>query len=591
MTSRGRAGGTYPDAVNDSLEPGGDDVQITLTEVDTAAEPVTLKRRKAPIFFASAVAVALVLGVAAYAANSFLFGGAQPAERMPASAMAYLSIDVHPGLDQTRKLAQLSKKLPQTGGSESPKAGLEKVFQTEPNLKGIDYQRDVAPWLGNRVAIAAWADTHQQVYGLLAVQSTDDKTATAALTRITDALKGEFGFTIRNGYALAAFGAKDAQAAAEAAAAEAAATPLSQSAKYAGARDWLNGDQFAVVYADFDAYSKMVKSELDKESSDEDMPSELKLNVLKDLPSGTMVVGVQAVDDGLAARYKTFGAKATPAAAPADALAKLGALPAGTAMGAVTRLPENAMASPILSGLSFLLPGGLIGGDDASMGVPRSPLTPDEESEFAALSEKQMNGKLTKAEQKRYAELKQKMISALMPPGLTKAEQAELQRLMAKENPTDADQARMDELFGVNDIGSYSDNSMEKAFGALSGGLLNVAVTPSGTSSLFRMIVELAKTPEAGTADRMATLFGPGVSAKLDGSTLTVQSTGFSATGRLADDPLYRKASTGASADAQMAVYVDLARAYPQAQTEIGSLRALFISGGSESGTAKVLIG
>jgi Protein of unknown function (DUF3352) len=572
------------DPVGTPAHTDGGDADITLADVTTTASPVAVKRPKSFLFLAAAAAVALVISVGAYFGYNLVFGGPQPAERMPASAFAYLSVDLSPGLDQTSKLAKLAKKLPQTGSEKSPKAGLEKAFDGL-DLKDLDVKRDLSAWLGNRVGVAAWAGGHQQVYGLLALESTDDEAATAGLKRIKDAVKGRFGFTVHDGFALAAFGGEDAQAAADAAAAEAAASPLSESAKYAEARKWLEGDQFAVFYADYDGFSKIADSLGTKE-----MGGPIAT------PSGTVIVGVRAEDDGLSARFRTFGGKAKPASPPTDALGKLGALPAGTGIGMVLRLPEDAKAWSSLVGLPYAL-AFASAGDEFSMDEPQSRLTPAEQEEFDALIEKQMTGKLSKAEQKRFEQLSKKMIGPIgSPKDLTPAEQAELEALIAKPNPTEAEQARMAELLvpgypagGPDGLGKEWDET----FDALSGGLLSLAVTDVAATPSFRAIVELAKTPDAETMKRLTALSGKNMTVKVDGGTLSLQSDGFTGSGRLADDPLFRRASAGsAAADAQMAVYVDLTRVAPaKARAELGPYQAIFISGGADSGTAKVLIG
>jgi hypothetical protein len=579
------------------------DPDPTLTEVDTAEKPVAVKRRKAPMLLASAAAVALVISGAAYAGYNLVFGGPQPAERVPASAFAYVSVDFSPGLDQTRKLVELSKKLPQAGGAENPKEGLEKALTNDSDLKGVDFKRDLSAWLGNRVAVAAWSDAHHDVYGLLALQSKDDKAAAAGLARIKDAAKGEFGYTLRDGYALAAFGGKDAQAAADAAAAEAQTAPLSASAKYAEARDWLKDDQVAVFYADYDGLGQVVDAMAELSQADAAEVAEAK----KQLPTGTMVAGVRAESDGLTVKYHGFGGK-PKAGSPTDALAKLGALPSGTSLGVVARLPDDLTASPMFLGLPFLFATGGFAGeglevDGSDLG---SGLTPAEEEEYDTLLEKEITGKLTKAEQKRFDELENKMSDAFdgFGPGgkpLTKAEGEELDRLMEKQNPTAADRKRMAELLGIPEAamgpggsGIGDTKEFEEMFGALNGGLLSVAVSDlAGDSPSFRAIVELAKAPDAAKTQQWSELFGKQATVKVEGSSITVQSEKFSGTGKLADDPLFRRASAGATGkDAQMALYVDLTRTVGAAQKkDLGPVQAVFVSGSTVSGTARILIG
>jgi hypothetical protein len=290
---------------------------------------------------------------------------------------------------------------------------------------------------------------------------------------------------------------------------------------------------------------------------------------------------------------------------PTGALAKLGALPSGTALGVVTRLPEDLTISPILMGLPFLLSSGELTGE----GLERegSGLTPAEEQEYDTLLDKQFTGKLTKAEQKRFDELEQKMDIGFGGKPLTEAEGAELDRLFAKKNPTAADRKRMAELLGVPEGsipagmggpgglgGRTGGTPFDDLFTALNGGLLSVAVSDvAGGSPSFRAIVELAKAPDAAKARQWSELFGKDATVKVDGSSLTVQSDKFSGTGKLADDPLFRRASAGVSApDAQLALYVDLTRTVDAAQKkELGPVQAVFLSGGTDSGTARILIG
>lgn len=538
---------------------------------------VGVKRSKTPIILASAAAVALVVSVGAFVGYRLLFGGPQPAERLPASVLAYLSVDLNPGFDQTRKLAELAEKMPQTGSAKDPKAALEKALNGL-DLNGVDVKRDLTSWLGNRMAAAAWADGKHDMYGLLALESTDDKAATAGLDRIKESAKGKAGFTVHDGWALIAFGDKDAQAAADAVAAEAKTSPLSKSAKFTEARKWLEGDQFAVFFADYDGFSAMIRAEAPKE-----LPEELF-----QLPTGTMILGVRAEDDGLSARFRGFGGKPKTDQPVTDAMGKLGALPSGTGAGLVARLPDGFSLTPFLL---FGLPLGFASGPGELNEL--EPLTPAEQKEFDELTTKQLTGKLTKAEQKRLDELEQKMFPLGPEKELTPAEQKELDALIAKPNLTEAEQKRLNELLGVPDFGTPpGSEAWKELFDALAGGVVTLSMSMEGLKPAFHAVVELVKAPDAETAKRLNELSDKDVTVKLDGATLSVQSNASVGTGRLADDPLFRKASAGAGADAQIAAYVDLTRLVPaEHRTELGPYQAIFASVNGDSGIVRVLIG
>jgi hypothetical protein len=555
------------------------DIQPVVIDLGAGdAAVVAMPRRKAPIFLAAALAVALVVTAAAFIGYRLLFGGAEPAERMPASVIAYLSLDLNPGLDQTRKLLKLSEKLPETGGRKDAKSVLEKALESL-DLQGIDVKRDLTPWLGQRLAVAAWPGGTKQPIGLLAVQSTDDRAAMAGLTRIKESAKASLGFTVRDGYALIAVGGRDAQSGADAASAEAAKSPLTKSAKYSEARKWLDGDQFAVFFADLDGYAKAISTAMPT------APMALKTDVTG-MPTGTFIAGVRAEDDGLSARFRSFGGKATPAQPATDAVGKLGALPAGTSVGVVARLSGEFNPSP------FLLFGLPMGFDSETTEEPSSSLTPQEDEEFNTLIGKQISGKLTKAEQKRLEELSAKMFGpTTSPKDLTPAEQKELDALITKGNLTEAEQKRLDELLGIpggfdpRPDNSQSGKAMEDLLGSLSGALVTVAATDLSAKPAFKAIVELAQTPNADMAKELTSLAGKDVTVKLDGATLSVQSVGYAGSGRLSDDPLFRRASAGAGSGAQMAIYVDLTR------LKAGPYKAIFVTGSGDSGSARVLIG
>jgi hypothetical protein len=557
------------------------------------AKPVALRRRWSPIIFASAAAVALVVSVGVFIGNRLLFGGPQPDERMPSSVVAYVSLDLNPGLDQTRKLLKIAEKMPQTGTDKQPRAALEDALD-DLDLDAVDVKRDVAGWLDSRVAAALWMDGNHSMYALIAARSTDDAAAAAGLGRIKNAADGKLGFTVTDGWVLVAIDADgtrgDAQAAADAAAAEATATPLSTSAKYAEARTWLEADQVAVFFADYDVYRQALRSQLDREQLTP--ATSVEFSDMSTMPTGTMIAGLRAQDDGLSVRFRTFGGTQRPAAAVPDAVGKLGALPAGTAIGVVARLPEGTDLSPFAS---FVLPS-LLGSESGDFEEVESgsPLTPAEEDELDALMEKQMSGSLTKAQEQRLEELMDKAIAVPSATHLTPAEQEELQRLLSKSNPTEADQKRITELLGVPTLPGTTGTAWDDLLGSLSGALVTVSASGLGAKPAFRAVVEYATAPDAKTAKRLTGLSDDEVTVKLDGTTLSLQSTVFTGTGRLADDPLYRKATAAVPAgDTQTAVYVDLTRLVPaEDRGELGAFQAILLVVGSDnSGLARVMIG
>lgn len=107
------------------------------------------------------VAVLALAGGGVWAAMSFLGTGAQPAEALPDSTLGYASIDLDPSGGQKIEALKTLRKFP----AFKDKVGLntdddlrERLFQEiqkSGSCTDIDYADDIAPWLGDRAAVAA----------------------------------------------------------------------------------------------------------------------------------------------------------------------------------------------------------------------------------------------------------------------------------------------------------------------------------------------------------------------------------------------------------------------------------------------------
>jgi Protein of unknown function (DUF3352) len=132
-------------------------------------------------------AVALLgLGAGAWAAMGFFQQGSQPAEALPSSTIAYLSIDLDPAGGQKIDAFKTLNKFPafkDEVGVDSVdelrhKIGEELVGQAD--CAGLDYDRDIDPWLGDRMAVAGVeldGDAAPQVVAVLQVTNEDEARA------------------------------------------------------------------------------------------------------------------------------------------------------------------------------------------------------------------------------------------------------------------------------------------------------------------------------------------------------------------------------------------------------------------------------
>ncbi|WP_426566642.1 DUF3352 domain-containing protein [Angustibacter sp. McL0619] len=226
-----------------SLPMGSTEV-LTLGEPGSAAYDIvpasTAGRRRGVAIGAGVLAVALLGGAAAFAASKLSGGGPQPDEAVPASAVAYFGVDFDPSSGQKIDALRFARKFPTAGEKIGKDDDLRKALfdslKDDGGVKG-DWATDVAPWLGQRAAIAvlpaAQDGDDPGVVVVLAVK--DAAKAKAGLAKVSD---GKAACEVDGDFAVCA---QDA-AVAKKAVADAKDSPLSGAKNYAHDQDAL-GDQ------------------------------------------------------------------------------------------------------------------------------------------------------------------------------------------------------------------------------------------------------------------------------------------------------------------------------------------------------------
>jgi hypothetical protein len=139
------------------------------------------------------------VGVGAWAAVSFFATGAQPAEALPDSTLAYLSVDLDPSGGQKIEALRTLNKFPafedEVGldtDDDIRKAIFDEI-QDDLDCAGLDFEDDIEPWLGDRAAVAAvdsGGDTPDPVFVL---QVKDTEAADKGMEAIKDCAVGEDG--------------------------------------------------------------------------------------------------------------------------------------------------------------------------------------------------------------------------------------------------------------------------------------------------------------------------------------------------------------------------------------------------------------
>ena len=145
--------------------------------------------RKRAIVLGGVVATAVVVGGAAWAATSFFATGAQPAEALPgATTVAYASIDLNPSGSQKVEAIRTLRKFPgldeqmDFDADDDLREQLFAELTESGECEGLDFERDIDPWLGSRAAMAG-------------VEGADEEVVPVGVIQVTDAEKAEDGMT------------------------------------------------------------------------------------------------------------------------------------------------------------------------------------------------------------------------------------------------------------------------------------------------------------------------------------------------------------------------------------------------------------
>lgn len=217
---------TQPPSGDQPDQPATGDVLVT------AAPPAAGGRRRGLLIASAVAAVALVGGGAAVAASKLGGGGAQPDQMVPASAVAFVAVDLDPSSGQKIDFLRFARKFPNAadaiGKDDDVRKAMFETLKKQGDLQG-DWATDVAPWLGDRAGFA-----------VLPPAADGEDPGTLVVLAVKDAAKAKAGLAkVSNGQAKCDFSDGWALCSADAAVAkkalsDASAKPLSGAKDYSG---------------------------------------------------------------------------------------------------------------------------------------------------------------------------------------------------------------------------------------------------------------------------------------------------------------------------------------------------------------------
>ena len=297
-------------------------------------EPVGRSGRRSGLVAALVGAGALAVAGTAVAAAAFLGGGgAQPEDVLPADAFGVLKVDLDPAPGQKVAVYRLSQRFPSLAEKVRDQDQvkdqlLSALFE---DVEELDYERDVAPWIGDRVAIAAVPGADQPE-PLAAVAYDDRAEAEESLARLAveqDELA--YSFSDKADYVLLG----STQAAVD----RAASTDrvLADVDVWKDGQDALDGDQIVTAWADLGAFWASLPVEA-REQAEEVYGLTADFEV-----DGLAVAGLSASADRLEVVGRTLDVSSP--------LAEDSVIGAGKGGDLVQRLPADTVAALSVTGL------------------------------------------------------------------------------------------------------------------------------------------------------------------------------------------------------------------------------------------------
>ncbi|RYY44346.1 MAG: DUF3352 domain-containing protein [Actinomycetales bacterium] len=216
-------------------------VQPAATGTEGAAAGSGGAGKKIGFGIAGALAVAAI-GGGAYAFTQLSGGGTQPHDVLPADTVAYVRLDLDPSASQKVDLFRLAKRVPDLSkelGIKDEDDDLRKLVLEDAlgDCKDVDYDRDVEPWLGERIGLGIGSNFEDEEEVIrIAVQVSDEDAAKKGIAKLFACNDEEYGIGFLDGYAIVTPSQKSATAAVKAAEKK----PLADVEQFTAAQDALD---------------------------------------------------------------------------------------------------------------------------------------------------------------------------------------------------------------------------------------------------------------------------------------------------------------------------------------------------------------
>ena len=312
---------------------------------DIVAGPQRQNRRLAPVITSVVAVLAIILAGGGFAAYRLLASsGSQPDKWAPANSIAYAKIDLNPSASAKVAAWEFEKKFPDApkvaSADQLKDALLSEMFASDPTAD-VNYDTDIKPWLGDRLAIAAYPDAAGKPTAIGIIEVKDAGKARAGIEKIkaSSGADASTGYSIQGDFLIVG----QDQASVDAAVAAARKSNITSNPNFSSDLATLKGDRVVSAWWDLAATVKSMSASLPPQAQ-----GLLASGSLTGLPStndlGRVVMGVRVQPSYVELEGRVLGSKTTDASkalANGDALGTLGDLPGGSVMGVALANPEQ----------------------------------------------------------------------------------------------------------------------------------------------------------------------------------------------------------------------------------------------------------
>ena len=185
--------------LSSNFPPPGDHEILSSSGGDPAGVPPRGSGRRTALIAGGIVGGVALVGGVAWAATWYFSSGPDAAEALPDSTIGYASINLDPSGDQKIEALKTLNKFPgfkdelKLDANDDIRKDLFEEIQKDGTCADVDYDDDIEPWLGDRMAVAAVDLGEDEPTAVFVVQVSDKDKAEDGLDKLQTCDSGDSG--------------------------------------------------------------------------------------------------------------------------------------------------------------------------------------------------------------------------------------------------------------------------------------------------------------------------------------------------------------------------------------------------------------